>query len=68
MKCYVFATFRAYMTVANGSGDGSLTHFFVNPLDDSVAYSRESGQLVKYNLTVYTSEHHMIDARTALLS
>jgi len=56
------------MTVANGSGDGSLTHFFVNPLDDSVAYSRESGQLVKYNLTVYTSEHHMIDARTALLS
>ena len=33
----------------SGSGDGSLTHFFVNPLDDSVAYSRESGQLANPN-------------------
>jgi len=35
--------------MSDGSGDGSLTHFFVNPLDDSVAYSRESGQLANPN-------------------
>ena len=32
-----------------GSKDGSLTHFFVDPLDDSIAYPRESGQLANPN-------------------
>ncbi len=32
-----------------GSGDGSLTHFFVDSLDDSIAYACESGQLTNPN-------------------
>ena len=32
-----------------GSRDGSLTHFFVEPLNDSIAYTRESSQLTNPN-------------------
>lgn len=32
-----------------GSGDGSLTHFFVEPLNDSIAYTSESSQLTNPN-------------------
>ena len=28
-----------------GSGDGSLTHFFIDALDDPIAYPSESGEL-----------------------
>ena len=31
------------------SGDGSLTHFFVEPLNDSIAYTCESSQLTNPN-------------------
>ena len=34
---------------AAGSGDGSLTHFFVEPLNDSIAYTSESSQLTNPN-------------------
>ena len=44
----------------DGSGDGSLTHFFVNPLDDSVAYSRESGQLANPNPIYKSSIKNLI--------
>ena len=33
------------MIPAGGSGDGSLTHFFIDALDDPIAYPSESGEL-----------------------
>lgn len=35
----------------NGSGDGSLTHFFIDALDDSITYSCESGELANAKTT-----------------
>ena len=46
---FTFVEKKYFNRRCRGSGDGSLTHFFVNPLDNSVTYSRESGQLANPN-------------------
>ncbi len=44
--CLMLTTLNILKT---GSGDGSLTHFFVEPLNDSIAYTSESSQLTNPN-------------------